>query len=265
MSGCEAPWSLYAEKAIPQSKEILLAFLGLSSTEIVKEFFRPQGPRTKRHGRKGRKSGGPRGGIPDPNERIAQRLRMDTDLWRPKYNVPTGVFYEVGDVIDRAAWTVALLEMSEELIYETLLGVLEGDKTFCPSISRLHRFSGFHTEGGPGPDWAPINQSGLHYKVGVISDTGFSARVDPGSYSLTFGCKALRSTTTNWVKIRLRESLPPFRVLAESPETETPVGETVDLLIHANVEGPMSFVWEVTEDTGFWFAVESDVLVLEIV
>lgn len=264
ISGCERPWSMYAEAATDTSKDIAMAFLSLSVTDIVKEFFRPKGLRSKRHGRKGSKSRGVTGGIPDPNEMVAKSVRADLGLEPPKYRLGNAVFYVVDDVFDRVTWTVALFEMASDLIYSTLLGVLEADNSFCPQIARLGRRCGFGVEGGPGPEWEPLNMLQEKFKVGIISDNGFTCRVPEGQFVATLGVKMRRSSGSGGLRIRIRTTDVPTKVIAESPSVIAPFETWTDLLCSGEVKGPVGLAWEVSVNGGFADTLVGDLVVLEI-
>lgn len=256
---------MYAEAAVPASKRIFMVFTGLSVQDMVKEFFRPQGLRSSRHGRKGNKARTRGGGIPDPNERVAKNLRSALDVQPPKYRLPNAALYVASDVADRLAWTVALLEMSEDLIYSTLLGVLEGDPKFCPNLGRLHRAAGFSVEGVPGMAWHPVNMPILHYKVKVISDNEVTIRVPEGTYSVTLGFKATAPSGDIPVQARMIRTISGYPPLAVSDWTTVPQGSTADFLLNAVVEGPMGITWEVREDGSFFDILEADLIALEVV
>ncbi|MGL5733670.1 MAG: hypothetical protein ACRCYS_02295 [Beijerinckiaceae bacterium] len=265
LSGCSAPWGAYAEKAQPQALETVMILTTLSAADIVKEFFRPQGLRSARHGRKGRKSRGSVGGIPDPNEMFARTLRGDLDFNGIKYNLPTAVFYVVDDVIDRIFYTVLIVELATDIAYEAVLGLLEVDKTFCPSIGRMWRTNGFLQEGGPATGWQNMGQGSLRYTVKVFSPNQFIFGIDNGTYSITMGARITSARFNTRVKFRIQTVAPLIKTWAESDWIEVRMGETSDVIINAVIEVDCGVVIEYIDEGGFWEVVRSDLMVLEIV
>lgn len=264
ISGCEAPIGIYAEMAQPAAKRIALVFTTLSVAEIVKEFFRPRGLRSRRHGRKGRKSRGYRGGIPDPNELIGDRLPGKYDYWNRSYGLGTRIFYVVDDVIDRVLWTAFLLEMADDLVYSTLLGVMEWNPDKCANIRRMWRRGGYRVEGGAGPVWEPVEAGPTIYNYGINSPQSSLFFLPEGTFTCTFGAKLQAPSGQRKVTLRFRQIEAPYAVYAETPEIDVLTSENTDAVLQATITGPTGVVIEGKEDGGFWDINFCDLSVLEI-
>lgn len=264
LSGCQQPLTVYAEFAKPIAIETALVFTQLSVTDIVKELFRPRGLRSARHARNGRTNRKYRYGIPDTDEMIARRLRTDLNIQRPKFNFVNGVFYEVTDLFDRLNYTIMLVELSTDLVYGTLLGIIENKPEFCPNIRRLRRSSGFMVEGAGPPSWDPFNQSIEHYKVGIISDTGFTMQLPPGKFNVTWGAKCLADDKPTKASFRIKQSSGAEKVYGQVTDLQLNSESPVDMLLNVDIQGPVNVTWQVNSDDGFWFSLESDLVVLEV-
>lgn len=264
LSGCEAPAGVYAEAALPAAANIIPLFLGLSVDDFVKEMFRPKGLRSKRHGRKGRKSGrGPRG-IPDPNELAGRGVSAELGLADRSYGVPTRAFYVISDGIDRIDWTVALVEAADELVYTTLLGVLQHQGNQCPNLRRLWRQGGHAVNGGVGPQWQPISGGALKYAVGISSPIGSLLFLPEGRFSITLGLKASAPNGQVDVEIIMSEAGNRSNRFASSGWLNIPKPGTTDFLLNCQVRGPVGVAIEAQHSGEFWDTENCDLMVLEI-
>lgn len=264
MSGCEAPWGAYAEFAVPQSKEILMVFSALSVRDIVKEFFRPRGLRSKRHGRKGRKSRGRAGGIPDPNEMWGKRLVENTDFNRRKYGTPTRIFYAVDDVIDRVTWTLTLVEMSTDLIYESLLGVMEHNGGNCDTLRRMWRKGNNRVEGAPLGNWHPYTCGPVQYIKGVSSPNGAIIFNIGGLLSVTLGSSITSYVQNTKVQVRFRNLDPPFQVYDVTDWIQVGPGINAEFVLNTQINSSQSVGIEARETVGFFDVIHDDLMVLDI-
>lgn len=241
-----------------------MVFTSLSLRDIIKEFFRPKGLRSQRHGRKGRKFRRAPRGIPDPNEMIAKRLVENTAFNRRKYGMPTQIFYVVDDVIDRITWTVCLIEMADDLIYNTLIGVLEHEGEKCPNLGRLAMRGGYHVEGGAGPQWQSVGLGAVQYAIDIAHGGGAVIFMPDGSYSYSFGAKVIAPSHPLMLRLRLLRTGGGGGVLEMTDWIQVKENETTDIIIHATIEGPATVTLQAEHDGGFWDVAQSDLAVLEI-
>lgn len=265
VSGCEAPWGVYAEAAFDEAKEITMILAGVSMADIVKEFFRPAGLRSKRHGRKGRKSRGRSGGIPDLNELYGKRLRGDLDIADRKYGIPTRAFYVVDDIIDRAAWTVLLLEMSQDLVYETLLGVAQFDSAACATLRRMWRKSGYRVEGAPLGAWHPYTCGAIQYINGVSSPNGALVFNIGGKLSVTLGSLITSPVQTTSVQVRFRNTDPPFQIFDQTDWIQVGPGVSKEFILNTIIDQTQGVAIEARETVGFFDVIHDDLMVLDII
>lgn len=264
ISGCEAPWGIYAESALPAVKRTLLVFVDISIDQVIKEFFRPKGLRSRRHGRKGWKSRGRRGGIPDIDELVAKGLPGKDDYYNRRYGVGTAVFYVIDDVIDRVEWTVLLLEMVDDITYSSLLGAMEWNSNKCEQIRRMWRRGRYHVEGGAGPTWEPVGAGPIIYNYGIGSPHDEVFYLPAGTFSCTFGAKIKAPSGERQVRLRFRQIESPYKIYTEGGPFTAPQSENGDALINAVIQGPTGVVIEGAEDGGFWDINYSDLCILEV-
>lgn len=264
VSGCSQSLALYAEYAVPIAKETVIALTTLSITDMVKEFFRPAGLRDSRHGRKGRRTRGPDGGIPDGNELVARKVRSAVAYPGLTYSTPAGIFYVVDDIDDRIANTVFMVELLNDVIYGTLFAVIDVDRTQCPNIRRLKKDGFPHTEGNVGPGWNAVNMGPNAYAIGVFSNNGFTFILPAGTFSCTFGMTITSDGQPNRVALRMRRATGEGIIVAEDGPRDVIPGQTVDLIVSAEIEGPGTYVVEAQDTEWFWFLINSRLVVFEV-
>ena len=263
-SGCEAPWSIYADAAWPTAKELAIALVALSADDILKEIFRPKGLRSARHGRKGRKSSGRPRGIPDVNELIAQKSGARELTWDRKYGVGTAALYVGTDVIDRVNNTAFMVEGLTDLAYSAILGALEFNGANCSTLGRSHKTGGYHVEGGAGPVWEPYSQGVTQYQFRCRWFAAHFLDLDEGYWSITSGNNMRVVGSPNWCQMRARHSVSGGRVLAESNRVDLVPGVHQDMMLNFRVQGPISIVFEITTGPGFVDCWYQDCTVLQI-
>lgn len=154
--GCEAPFTLFCKFAAPPAGRAVAMLIGLDMGDIVKEFFRPAGLRSHRHGRKG-----PRGRkglpeLPDPNDAIAKHIPgQGVFAGRPVGDLTRWAF-SISDNVDRVAWNLAIIDVVSDTVYQGLLGIISEDKENCPLVGRMGREGGFQTILNTHEGWGPI-------------------------------------------------------------------------------------------------------------
>lgn len=261
---CDAPISLYAQMARPTAFEIALVFLQFDLLQFVKTVFKPRGMRTRRHGRKGRKNRRHLRGVPEIADLVAERVPAFEFTSGRRYVFLTSFVYIVWDTFDRFLWTVALLEMSNDLIFNTLLGVATFDNDKCQHIARMHRSGPYGVFGGAGPLWQAVGCNELHYSVGLSSDGPHTATLPAGTFSLTFACRAKAITGGSDIAARITKVIPGFEVLDQTPTQHLPKGGEKDLICNATVTGPCTVAWEYATPDHFTDLMYRDVLILQI-
>ena len=142
LQGCSAPYEAIIQCSKQPLWDVALIFGDFSTEDIVRGFFKPDGLRNKRHGRKGTrdgKRGRGVGGIPDINELWAERLTGGN----PIRGVPlgsVGLFgFAIYDEIDRWNYPAMLIELTPDLIFKSMIGIVQFDKNSCPGMARLNR------------------------------------------------------------------------------------------------------------------------------
>ena len=171
LQGCSAPWQLIVEFSKAPLWDVVCVFGAFDLEDVMRGFFKPEGLRSKRHGRKGTRDGkkGAGGiGIPDINEVVAQRLSGGNPIrGRPFGNLTTYLF-TIADELDRAQFTCMILGLAPDAIFKTMYGMLQANKDLCPQMARVNRAMGYdyiiHSDG-----FTSTTLANLNFNVGCTS------------------------------------------------------------------------------------------------
>lgn len=265
LSGCSIPYGVFAENALPAAKEVTMVLLTFGVGDYVKELFRPKGMRSRRHGRKGSKSRGRRGGIPDPADIAAGRNEAKEFFGDRKYGMGTRVFYAATDVLDRLAWTAFLFEGLGDIVYSGMVGALENNPDLCPQIKRLWRRGGYHVEGAPLGNWHVFQTGALQYNVGLSSPAESLLFFGDGTYSITCACKATTFQPDGTsVQMRLIDTNT-AEIYDQTELVRVDFQQTADIIVNAQVTGPCGVAIQARETAGFFDSIVSDLMVMEII
>lgn len=194
--GCEAPFKLFVQFAGPPAGQAIALLIGLDMGDIVKEFFRPAGLRSHRHGRKGARKRAFPPELPDPNEEIGKRLPGQKEFAGRPYGSPTFFVFEVTDVADRVAFNLAIVDIVTETVYAGLLGIVSVNQSKCPWMIRMQR----HHEGGAllrADDWISHEMSWLDYESPGLGSSTFGSPTPGGG---TFLAAMEVHGVNNWVE-----------------------------------------------------------------
>lgn len=255
---CEAPFMLYIEFAREPAKNTALIFLQFDLFAMVKRFFRPVGLRSRRHGRKGSRSGRGLRGVPEIADLVAEILPGQEEFAQRRYGFGTRLLYVLSDTYERAIWNIALVEISTDFVYDSLLGLISSDRANCPNIARCARSVEFSTVGGVGPDFEPLNLPILHYVRQYNSTTGFGAVALVTRTINVFACTLRAISPEVEVAIRLVGGITGDRIIEESEFKTIVQGEFVDLIVEGDAE-IMEFVqWQVACRGGFADVIKAD-------
>lgn len=265
LSGCSIPYGVFAENALPAAKETAAVLLTFGVGDYVKELFRPKGLRSRRHGRKGSKSRGRTGGIPDPADIAARRNEAKEFFADRKYGMGTRVFYAATDVLDRLAWTVFLFESLGEITYDGMIGALENNPDLCPQIRRLWRRGGYHVEGAPLGAWHVFQTGLLQYNVGLSSPDEPFVFFPEGKFSVTVASK-ITTFQPGGTSVQFRLIEPTTgEIFDQTDLVRVEFDDTADIITNAHVYGPCGVAVQARETAGFFDSIVSDMMVMEIV
>lgn len=173
----------------------MLLLTALDFADMLKEWARPAGLRTKRHGRKGKKGSKLDFNLLDPDELVAHGFSSHEEIRGRPFGSPTFWLYEITDVIDRVSWTFAAVEGLTDIGYGTLLGIIEADKNNCPNTSRMFRHTYFQAILNTHASWAQFPIEVLDFDVGIDTPNGYVATVlDDHRYAATLEITAHQNT-----------------------------------------------------------------------
>lgn len=185
LQGCTAPYQLIVEFSKEPAWDVFCVFGAIDVQDVVRGFFRPEGLRTKRHGRKGGRDGKPgkgKGGIPDLSELWAERLVGGNPIQGRPFGNATTYLFNIVDEVDRVNWTMFLIGMAPDAIFKTMYGMLQASKDVCPQMVRLNRAMSYdyiiHSSG-----LTATSLDNLNFQVGCTSSvTGMATPTEERWY-----------------------------------------------------------------------------------
>lgn len=182
-NGCRTPGQLWVETALPVAGRIALVFLTSDWSDIVTKFFRPSGLRQNRHGRKRRRGKFAMAGT-SPHDLIAIDFEVVREAMFGTPTAGTKFLWNALDVIEGVTWNVAVITMSKDLVFESILGVLQLRATKCDVPGRV-----FVT----GEEYHPFNNGQSYFvpptKINYVEypckvQNGIVACEDEGPYQI---------------------------------------------------------------------------------
>jgi hypothetical protein len=134
---CDAPFLVYVETLLPAVLEAFVTLEEYDPNQIIRNFSRPRGLRSGRHGRLGRANGKRGFGIPDINDEIADFFKESADF--EKRTISNGVrhLYTVLDVLEKGLFYLLLADLATEFAYR-----------FTSLIKRTEACTGKHRAAG---------------------------------------------------------------------------------------------------------------------
>lgn len=241
--GCEAPFTLFCQFAGPPAGRAVAILLGLDAGDIVKEFFRPAGLRSHRHGRKG-----PRGkknplDIPDPNAEIGKRLPGQKEFAGRPFGSPTFYAFAIDDISERVAINLAIVDVVSDTVYQGLLGILSLDKKACPWMARVSRGN----ETGPllkTLEFTAHSNPELIFQVGECASNEYGVSFyNAGRVLATYQCHF----TNQWIApCQAQIGLVEWGgrgVFARSAEVTVEPGESISLECSGTIYKPIGVGW----------------------
>jgi hypothetical protein len=242
-NGCRTPLQLFVTTAQPIAGEIALVFLTSDWQDIVTTFWRPKGLRSNRHGRK-KRGKNKLGGFKSPLDLVGETI---PSLHDPFFGTPTTAttfLWTLEGVIERVSWTVAVVEMTNDLVFKTLLGVLTLKATKCEVPGRAF---------AKGNEFTPLNNGQLYYlSCDETLYEEFPCEVSFGSvyfndgnfYQLLADCVATNhGNTDGWFELEIWISSPDGGGVYRFPRTDLGPGGTQTVSFAAIAKGDGFIQW----------------------
>lgn len=118
---CAAPWTVYAETALPALGTAGLAFIEPSPTDVLRAYVKPRGARSA-----GRFGGFLKGGeaaerealIPDTSELIGERIPFKARFDAPVLAERFKYFWIIDGAIQRVLWYYTIADIVSEFLFE---------------------------------------------------------------------------------------------------------------------------------------------------
>jgi len=170
---CDAPFLVYVETLLPAALELFVTLEEYDPKQIIRNFSRPRGLRSGRHGRLGRANGKRGFGIPDINDEIADFFKESADF--EKRTISNGVkhLYQVLDILEKGLFYILLADLTTQFAYK-----------FTSLIRRTEYCTGKHRSAG---NWTKANATAiplLAWQGAGIGDIGYQhppyLEVSPG-------------------------------------------------------------------------------------
>ena len=262
--GCEAPFTLFCQFAKEPAGQAVAMIIGLDAGDIVKEFFRPAGLRSHRHGRKGPrgKKGPPE--LPDPNEEIGKRIPGREAIAGRKWGSPTFYAFEFSDQLDRVAFNVAIIDVVTDTVYEGLLGILSVDPSNCPWVARGMSHNVNHPLLTGSNKWDALLLPIIDYEHGLTMTSYSANTTGSGSYLVTLEATILYPWGT-WadVAIGIRDGFAGEN-LTESGSVRLEHGDVTTLSVACSVTGSIQPQWVCDIAHDQVFMIEGRATVLQV-
>lgn len=243
MNPCDAPVMLYFETARPIAGEIAVALLEFDFVQFIKNIFKPKWMRSGRHTRRGKRGNKRGGGIPELADMVSDVIDPGKDVRPNRWPLGPTMLLEITEHLDRAFWTVFLVEMVEALTFNSVIGVIESGKAHCPNMGRLLRQGEYATVSGVGPIWEPmvINEKVYEHLIG--SPNPYDAQVLTGRYALVFtgDIEGIFDFAEFQAGFRINDAEGQREVLGSAFTVSE--GEKVTFSVTANLYGPGYVQW----------------------
>lgn len=243
--GCEAPFQLFVDFAGPPAGRAVALIIGLSMDDIVKEFFRPAGLRSHRHGRKGPPGRRRAPELPDPNNEVAKMLPFQGEVAGRPFGSPTRWVFEGWDVMDRVAFNVAIVDVVSDTVYQGLLGIIEVGESGCWWMRRGKAHSEWLINIGLRDTWIALDNPNVVYEKGVEMHYAGATPMPGGSFLVAVDASFQQNgpgTSTSQLRIVDTNR---NKVIATSDEFTLEPGAGSSHSMSANVPGGTTIVTEI--------------------
>lgn len=167
---CTAPWTVYAETALPALGDLAIAFIEPSPTDVLRAYVKPRGARSA-----GRFGGylkeaetlekGPL--IPDSSELIGERVPFKAKFDAPVLRERFRAFWIIDGAIQRILWYYLLADLISEFLYDWTTLIMQSqqcsiDRGGSALLTRAEQFIFFTGV------WHPISPMTVEKSWGAV-------------------------------------------------------------------------------------------------
>jgi hypothetical protein len=138
LAGCDAGQFLVVDLNSEAQGRLLLLFLLPDMDDLIQAIFEPGKGRRRARERHGRKRP-PRLGIPDISDLIGREARAGADIVRGARLSGLRYAFPILNLYEGVAWTAAIIEASEDVLFERVLAIIESNPNECQNVPRLWR------------------------------------------------------------------------------------------------------------------------------
>lgn len=231
LNPCDVPYACYLEFSRKPGTKLFFWLFTFGLDDFVKELFRPKGLPCRRHGRKGRKRPYKGELLPDPSEEYARDIRTTLSIPTAEYSFGLKMLYIFSDQYDRVTWSAALTSEVTETVFDTLWGVIEGNRDHCPNYGRFMGHGYDILVGGAGAAWKAFGYTVKDYAHGVTSTNGFNVRMGPGRFAVSCGVKITAGADGQTVGLRMLKAGTPGSIEDEMEIPGLNAGDSVDMVV----------------------------------
>jgi hypothetical protein len=114
---CDAPYIVYIETLLPAALEAFASLEAYDYKQVIRNFSRPRGLRSGRHGRRGRRSGKRGFGIPDINDEIADFFKENADFTPRKISNGVRHLYTFLDLLEKGLFLIMFADLATDFAY----------------------------------------------------------------------------------------------------------------------------------------------------
>lgn len=239
-NGCRTPFFLMVETAREPAGIVALCLLDLGFDDIIRSFTRPGG--AGGHRKTGKTRGNKRkylSGIPEISDLIAHRID-GTEDWRAR-DVQQGVraLWKLDGWIQATTWNIAVVELSTDFAYMTLLGVLKLKATKCDVPGRGY-IEGNDLDPFNNGQWYALPFQNQVYTEYPVTANALNMFIDDGNYYQVLSSMiATNPTIDNGdVQWELRVAAAEGGGVYQSAVHALPAGGTVSDFFAAIIKGP---------------------------
>lgn len=239
---CSAPWVVYIELAKEPAGNVILALLSFGMDDVLRGFFRPKGLRTRRHGRKGRKSR--KGvGIPELGELLGSKLPGAEEV-KARQHVRAGekLFWLVDGVTQRLLWYWMVFDLTVDFFYEWTTLIQESE--FCSkSGSAGCCYTSNHESILALVGWHAVSHNIREYQRGDCSASGAGGGVGPGTWDVSFSANVKDQDPRNpYVELAVVRSVNPFNPISDIAGFDATNPLNTGAIATGSLIGPATFI-----------------------
>ncbi len=266
----DAPWLLYIELARKPAGLLIVALLTFGLDDVIRGYFRPKGLRSGRHGRRRRapprRPGALRRALrripglgDDVGDMLGKRLPGAERMRGRQVKQGVKFLWIVDGLLQRVLFWWLIIDLTTQFLYDWSSLIQQTD--FCKAQQKSMVYAA-GTGGGAAAiaNWEAISSPFIIKQRGSASWISTSGSVGSGNWTVIVGYKwQSLSSFDQKMSLRLRDFAGGQTVRVQEQSETVKSGETGEMIMSGDFEGPGLFVIEQRITTGFSVGTEIDV------